>query len=67
MEKIFIKDLNCFGYQKDSALMCDNVEEFLTVWNLETLELLLEKQIETENYSVAELIKKEIQNRKSLK
>ena len=66
MKKIFLPELNEFGYQLDvNCKLVDNKgndvdkkvwEMFFKCWDIDTLKLLLEAQIENENYEMAELI-----------
>ena len=66
MKKIFLPELNEFGYQLDvNCKLVDNEgndvdpeiwDLFLKCWSIDTLKLLLETQIECENYEMATLI-----------
>lgn len=67
MEKIFLKEFGCFGYKKEVIMTVSNPKEFLKMQTLETLKLLLEKQLETENFETAGLIQEEINKRKNEK
>ena len=67
MEKVFLKEFNCFGYKEEFKMTITNPKEFLKMQPLETLTLLLEKQEETENFEAADFIQKEIDSRKNEK
>ena len=63
--KIFIPDWHTLGDEYEATLTTDNNDLFLRLCEDKNLELLLEAQIESENYKGAELIKKEIERRKN--
>ncbi len=62
---VFIKEHNCFGQQFGYELACEDPDAFLRVWPLETLQLLLESQLAHQNYEMAEIIQKHIDNKTS--
>lgn len=63
--KVFIPELNTFGEEVDYQLKCDDMDWFLSAWDIETLERMLETQLLHENYEMAELIKKHIDIKKN--
>lgn len=67
MEKVFLKEFNCFGYKKDCLYTLSNANVLVKAWSIETLKLLLETQIKKENFEAADFIQKEIDSRKNEK
>ena len=54
--KVYIKEFDCWGEEFEFILLCDNWNEFLSVWDIDTLQRLLKSSLEQENYEMAELI-----------
>lgn len=57
---VYLEWLGRIGTAVDYELVCDNIDNFLSVWDIETLQLMLKTQLEHENYEAAEQITKYI-------
>lgn len=64
-KKVFIPELNCFGYQKEFTLRCNNWPLFFRLCNTEWLKTMMISAQEDENYEMCDLIKKEMDSRPS--
>ncbi len=62
--RVFLPEYNTWATEVDIKVKCNNYDYFLSGCTSESLNLLLETQLEHENYEMAELIKKHIELKK---
>lgn len=53
--------LNRFGVEVDYTLTVSNPDEFFSAWDVDDLQLMLNTQLQNQNYEVAEIIQKNIE------
>jgi len=60
---VYLKEFDTFGEEVDVKVTCNNWNAFLRVWDIETLQLIMDTQIQNENYEAAGLIKEHIERK----
>lgn len=63
--RVYNKEFNAIVTEKSYTFDVTNIDAFIKLLDNDELKLLLDTQLEYEHYEAAEIIKKEIDNRKN--